>query len=209
MTDAVSEEVKVWQARPLDAIYPIVYLDCIHVKGYEGAVRIKAVYLVIGINLAGEKEVLGLWLAQTEGVKFWLQVVTELRNRGVQDIFIACVDGLRGFPDAIEAVFPKVVVQLCIVHMVRHSLNDVSWKRRKDVATDLRRIYQAATAEEAELPLGEFEAKWGADYLPIGQSWRRNWSRLTPFFDYPAEIRKVVYTTNAIESVNMGLRKLR
>ena len=208
MTDAVSEEVKVWQARPLDAIYPIVYLDCIHVKVREGAVRIKAVYLAIGINMAGEKAVLGLWLAQTEGVKFWLQVVTELRNRGVQDIFIACVDGLKGFPDAIEAVFPKAVVQLCIVHMVRHSLNDVSWKRRKDVATDLRRIYQAATAEEAELPLGEFEAKWGADYLPIGQSWRRNWSRLTPFFDYPAEIRKVVYTTNAIESVNMGLRKL-
>jgi hypothetical protein len=167
VTDAVSEEVKVWQARPLDAIYPIVYLDCIHVKVREGAVRVKAVYLAIGINMNGEKEVLGLWLAQTEGAKFWLQVVTELRNRGVQDIFIACVDGLKGFPDAIEAVFPKAVVQLCIVHMVRHSLNYVSWKRRKEVAADLRHIYQAATVEEAELRLGEFEAKWDADYLPI------------------------------------------
>ena len=208
VTDAVSEEVKAWQARPLDAIYPIVYLDCIHVKVREGAIRVKAVYLAIGITMSGEKEVLGLWLAQTEGAKFWLQVVTELRNRGVQDIFIACVDGLKGFPDAIEAVFPKAVVQLCIVHMVRHSLNYVSWKRRKEVAADLRHVYQAATAEEAELRLGEFEARWDAEYLPIGQSWRRNWSRLIPFFDYPPEIRKVIYTTNAIESVNMGLRKL-
>ena len=208
VTDAVSEEVKVWQARPLDAIYPIVYLDCIHVKVREGAVRVKAVYLAIGITMTGDKEVLGLWLAQTEGAKFWLQVVTELRNRGVQDIFIACVDGLKGFPDAIEAVFPQAVVQLCIVHMVRHSLNYVSWKRRKEVAADLRRIYTAATAEEAELMLAEFEARWDAEYLPIGQSWRRNWSRLTPFFDYPPEIRKVIYTTNAIESVNMSLRKL-
>ena len=164
--------------------------------------------MAIGITMAGEKEVLGLWLAQTEGAKFWLQVVTELRNRGVQDIFIACVDGLKGFPEAIEAVFPKAVVQLCIVHMVRHSLNYVCWKRRKEVAADLKRIYQSATAQEAELRLGEFEAKWDADYQPIGQSWRRNWSRLTPFFDYPPEIRKVIYTTNAIESVNMGLRKL-
>jgi putative transposase len=208
ITDAVSEEVKVWQSRPLDAIYPIVYLDCIHVKVREGAVRVKAVYLAIGITMQGEKEVLGLWLAQTEGAKFWLQVVTELRNRGVQDIFIACVDGLKGFPDAIEAVFPQAVVQLCIVHMVRNSLNYVSWKRRKEVAADLRRIYTSATAEEAELRLEEFEAKWDSEYLPIGQSWRRNWSRLVPFFDYPPDIRRVIYTTNAIESVNMGLRKL-
>lgn len=208
VTDAVSEEVKAWQARPLDPIYPIVYLDCIHVKVREGAVRVKAVYLAIGITMQGNKEVLGLWLAQTEGAKFWLQVVTELRNRGVLDIFIACVDGLKGFPEAIEAVFPKTVVQLCIVHMVRHSLNYVSWKRRKEVAADLRHIYQAATAQEAEQRLGEFEARWDDEYLPIGQSWRRNWSRLTPFFDYPPEIRKVIYTTNAIESVNMSLRKL-
>lgn len=208
VTDAVVDEVKAWQARPLNPIYPIVYLDCIHVKVREGTVRVKAVYLAIGITMDGEKEVLGLWLAQTEGAKFWLQVVTELRNRGVQDIFIACVDGLKGFPDAIEAVFPKTTVQLCIVHMVRHSLNYVSWKRRPKVAADLRLIYQPATAEEAELRLGEFEEKWDAEYLPIGQSWRRNWPRLIPFFDFPPEIRKVIYTTNAIESVNMSLRKL-
>ena len=208
ITDAVSEEVKVWQSRPLDPIYPIIYLDCIHVKVWEGAVRVKAVYLAIGVTMTGEKEVLGLWLAQTEGAKFWLQVVTELRNRGVQDIFIACVDGLKGFPEAIEAVFPRAAVQLCIVHMVRHSLNYVSWKRRPEVAADLKRIYESATADEAEQRLGEFEAKWDDDYLPIGQSWRRNWLRLTPFFDYPPEIRKVIYTTNAIESVNMNLRKL-
>jgi len=208
VTDAVAEEVKAWQARPLDPLYPIVYLDCIHVKVREGAVRVKAVYLAIGVTMAGEKEVLGLWLAQTEGAKFWLQVVTELRNRGVQDIFIACVDGLKGFPEAIEAVFPKAAVQLCVVHMVRHSLNYVSWKRRPEVAADLKRIYQSATAEEAEQRLGEFEAKWDEEYLPIGQSWRRNWARLIPFFDYPPEIRKVIYTTNAIESVNMSLRKL-
>ena len=208
ITDAVAEEVNIWQSRPLDPIYPIIYLDCIHVKVREGAVRVKAVYLAIGVTMAGEKEVLGLWLAQTEGAKFWLQVVTELRNRGVQDIFIACVDGLKGFPEAIEAVFPRAAVQLCVVHMVRHSLNYVSWKRRPEVAADLKRIYQSATADEAELRLGEFEAKWDDEYLPIGQSWRRNWPRLIPFFDYPPEIRKVIYTTNAIESVNMSLRKL-
>jgi len=208
VTDAVVDEVKAWQARPLNPIYPIVYLDCIHVKMREGTVRVKAVYLAIGITMDGEKEVLGLWLAQTEGAKFWLQVVTELRNRGVQDIFIACVDGLKGFPDAIEAVFPETTVQLCIVHMVRYSLNYISWKRRPEVAADLRLIYQSTTAEEAELRLREFEEKWDAEYLPIGQSWRRNWPRLIPFFDYPPEIRKVIYTTNAIESANMSLRKL-
>ena len=193
VTDAVIDEVKLWQARPLDQVYPILYLDCIHVKVRDGAVRAKAVYLAIGITLAGEKEVLGLWLSQNEGAKFWLQVVTELKNRGVQDIFIACVDGLKGFPEAIEAVFPATTVQLCIVHMVRHSLNYVSWKRRAEVAADLKRIYTSATLEEAELHLGEFEAKWDTDYPPIGQSWRRNWDRLTPFFDFPPEIRKVIY----------------
>jgi len=208
ITDAVADEVKAWQSRPLDPIYPIIYLDCIHVKVREGAVRVKAVYLAIGVSMSGEKEVLGLWLAQTEGAKFWLQVVTELRNRGIQDIFIACVDGLKGFPEAIEAVFPRAAVQLCIVHMVRHSLNYVSWKRRPEVAADLKRIYQSATVDEAEQRLGEFEAKWDDDYLPISQSWRRNWPRLIPFFDYPPEIRTVIYTTNAIESVNMSLRKL-
>ncbi len=208
ITDAVLDEVKLWQSRPLDPLYPIVYLDCIHVKVREGAVRVKAVYLAIGVNMNGEKEVMGLWLGQTEGAKFWLQVVTELRNRGVQDIFIACVDGLKGFPEAVETVFPKASVQLCLVHMVRHSLNYVAYKRRREVAADLKRIYQSATAEEAEQQLGEFEAKWNDDYPPIAQSWRRNWTRLIPFFDYPPEIRKVIYTTNAIESVNMSLRKL-
>ena len=209
VTDAVIEDAKAWQSRPLDALYPIVYLDCIHVKVRDaGSVRAKAVYLALGINLAGEKELLGLWIAQTEGAKFWLQVVTELKNRGVADIFIACVDGLKGFPEAIEAVFPQTAVQLCIVHLVRYSLNYVSWKLRKDVAAGLRAIYTAATADEAERQLDAFEAQWGEAYPSIGQSWRRNWVRVIPFFDYPAEIRKVIYTTNAIESVNMGLRKI-
>ena len=208
VTDAVIDEVKAWQGRPLDTLYPIVYLDCIHVKVRDGSVRVKAVYLAIGINMSGEKEVLGLWIAQTEGAKFWLQVVTELKNRGVQDIFIACVDGLKGFPEAIEAVYPHAAVQLCIVHMVRNSLNYVSWKMRAEVAADLKRIYTASTADEAEQRLGEFEDKWDDAYLPISQSWRRNWVRIIPFFDYPPEIRKVIYTTNAIESANMSLRKI-
>lgn len=209
VTDAVMDEVKAWQVRPLESLYPIVYLDCIHAKVRDnGTVRVKAVYLALGVNLNGEKELLGIWIAQTEGAKFWLQVVTELKNRGVQDIFIACVDGLKGFPEAIEAVFPQTAVQLCIVHMVRYSLNFVGWKLRKVVAADLRLVYTAATTGEAERRLAEFEEKWGADYPSIVQSWRRNWGRIIPFFDYPAEIRKVIYTTNAIESVNMGLRKV-
>jgi len=209
VTDAVIEDVKAWQSRPLDALYPIVYLDCIHVKVRDnGAVRVKAVYLALGIKLDGEKELLGIWIAQTEGAKFWLQVVTELKNHGVSDIFIACVDWLKGFPEAIEAVFPQTAMQLRIVHMVCHNLNHVSWKLRKEVAADLRAIYTAATVEEAEQHLTAFEAKWGEDYPSIGQSWRRNWARITPFFDYPPEIRKVIYTTNAIESLNMSLRKI-
>ena len=209
VTEAVVEEVKAWQARPLDTLYPIIYLDCIHVKVRDsGVVKAKAVYLAIGIAMTGQKDVLGLWIAQTEGAKFWLQVVTELKNRGVQDIFIACVDGLKGFPEAIEAIYPYTSVQLCIVHMVRYSLNYVSWKFRKDVATDLKAIYASGTVEQAEQQLREFELKWDKDYPSIGQSWRRNWQRLTPFFDYSPEIRKVIYTTNAIESVNMSLRKI-
>ena len=209
VTDAVSEDVKVWQARPLDPLYPILYLDCIHVKVRDaGAVRTKAVYLAIGVNMDGHKEVLGLWIAQTEGAKFWLQVVTELKTRGVQDIFIACVDGLKGFPEAIEAVYPKAAVQLCIVHMVRNSLNFVPWKTQKEVAADLKLIYTASTVELAEKMLTDFETKWDKDYQSIGLSWRRNWARIIPFFDYPPEIRKVIYTTNAIESINMSLRKV-
>ena len=184
-------------------------MDCIHVKVRDGGVvRSKAVYLALGINMAGEKEILGLWIAQTEGAKFWLQVVTELKNRGVQDIFIACVDGLKGFPEAIEAVYPQTAVQLCIVHMVRHSLNYVGWKLRKTVAADLRSIYTAATADEALRRLQEFEDKWGNEYPTIVKSWRSNWSRITPFFEYPPDIRRIIYTTNAIESVNMSLRKV-
>src|SRR6185437_4006146 len=208
VTDAVVDEVRAWQSRPLDAVYPIVYMDCLHVKVRDGAVRTKAAYIAIGINMDGDKEVLGLWLSHTEGAKFWMQVVTELRNRGVQDIFIACVDGLKGFPDAIEAVFPKTTVQLCIVHMVRNSLNYVHWKRRKEVAQDLRRIYTCATADEAQVMLKEFEAAWDKQYPSISPIWQRNWARVIPFFDYPPEIRRVIYTTNAIESVNMSLRRL-
>ena len=209
VTDAVMDEVKAWQSRPLEAVYPIVYLDCIHAKVRDsGMVRAKAVYLAIGIDMTGNKEVLGLWIAQTEGAKFWLQVVTELKNRGLQDIFIACVDGLKGFPEAIETIYPKAKVQLCIVHMVRHSLNYVSWKVRKEVATDLKAIYASSTVDQANTALDAFQERWGQDYPSIGQSWRRNWSRITPFFDYPPEIRKVIYTTNAIESVNMSLRKV-
>jgi putative transposase len=209
VTDAVMDEVKAWQSRPLDPIYPVVYLDCIHVKVRDnGSVRVKAVYLAIGINLNGEKEVLGLWISQTEGAKFWLQVVTELKNRGVDDIFIACVDGLKGFPEAIETVYPHATVQLCIVHLVRNSLNYVSWKMRKQVANDLKRIYQSATVDEAEQRLVEFEAQWDDAYPSIAQIWRRNWDRIIPFFAYPPEIRKIIYTTNAIESVNMSLRKI-
>ena len=209
VTEAVMEDAKAWQSRPLNALYPIVYLDCIHVKVRDGGVvRAKAVYLALGINMAGDKEIPGLWIAQTEGAKFWLQVVTELKNRGVQDIFIACVDSLKGFPEAIEAAYPKTAVQLCIVHMVRNSLNYVSWKLRKVVAAELRSIYTAATENEAQTRLQEFDDKWGADYSTIVKSWGTNWARITPFFEYPPEIRRVIYTTNAIESVNMSLRKI-
>jgi putative transposase len=171
VTDAVIEEVKAWQGRPLDSVYPIVYLDCIHVKIRDsGVVKAKAIYLALGITMTGQKEVLGLWVAQTEGAKFWLQVVTELKNRGIQDIFIACVDGLKGFPEAIETIYPNTTVQLCIVHMVRYSLNYVTWKYRKDVASDLKLIYGAGTIERAAQALDDFEERWGKSYPSIGQS---------------------------------------
>ena len=209
VTDGVMDEVKQWQSRPLDAVYPVIYLDCIHAKVRDaGSVRTKAIYLAIGINMEGHKEILGLWIAQTEGAKFWLSVVTELKNRGVQDIFIACVDGLKGFPEAIETVYPHAIVQLCIVHMVRNSLNYVGWNKRKEVAADLRLVYSAATIDEAEHALADFEDKWNTAYPPIALSWRNNWQRIIPFFDYPPEIRRIIYTTNAIESVNMSLRKV-
>ena len=209
VTEEVMEEVKSWQNRPLDPVYPIMYLDALMVKIREtGHVRNRAIYVVIGVNMEGHKEVLGLWAGQAEGAKFWLQVLTELKNRGVADIFIACVDGLKGFPEAIETLFPETEVQLCIVHQVRASLNYVSWKQRKTVAADLRLVYRASTAEEAEQRLEEFAAKWDGTYPTISQMWRRNWERLTPFFAYPADIRKVIYTTNAVESLNMSLRKV-
>ena len=209
VTDGVMDEIKQWQSRPLDAVYPVIYLDCIHAKVRDaGSVRAKAIYLAIGINMEGHKEILGLWIAQTEGAKFWLSVVTELKNRGVQDIFIACVDGLKGFPEAIETVYPYAIVQLCIVHMVRNSLNYVGWNKRKEVAADLRLVYSAATIDEAEHALADFEDKWNTAYPPIALSWRNNWQRIIPFFDYPPEIRRIIYTTNAIESVNMSLRKV-
>jgi putative transposase len=209
VTDAVKDEVIAWQNRPIDAVYPILYLDALYVKIRDtGHIQNRAIYVAIGVNMQGRKEVLGLWMGQAEGAKFWLQVLTDLKNRGVQDIFITCVDGLKGFPQAIETVFPKTQVQLCIVHLLRASLNYVSWKQRKQVAADLKPVYRASTAEEAQLRLEEFAIKWDRPYPTIAQMWRRNWEHVTPFFGYPAEIRKVVYTTNAIESLNMSLRKV-
>ena len=209
VTDEVLDEVKTWQNRQLDEVYPIMYLDAIQFKVRDnGHVRNKAIYLAIGVKMNGLKEVLGLWIAQTEGAKFWLQVMTELKNRGVSDIFIACVDGLKGFPEAIETVFPQTEVQLCIVHLVRYSLNFVGWKERKEVAADLKTIYIAATEAEAEQRLAEFSLKWDTKFPMIAKSWRSNWTRVIPFFAHPPEIRKVIYTTNAIESLNMSLRKV-
>ena len=209
VTDEVIDEVKTWQNRQLDAVYPIMYLDAIQFKVRDsGHVRNKAIYLAIGVTIEGYKEVLGLWIAQTEGAKFWLQVVTELKNRGVTDIFIACVDGLKGFPEAIESVFPQTEVQLCIVHLVRHSLNFVGWKQRKEVARDLKTIYRAATEAEADQRLTDFSLKWDAKFPMIAKSWRSNWTRVIPLFAHPPEIRKIIYTTNAIESLNMSLRKV-
>jgi len=209
VTDTVLEDVKAWQNRPLEAIYPIVYLDAIHLKlRNSGHVRNQAVYLSLGINMDGQKELMGFWVGEAEGAKFWLNVLTELKNRGVQDILIACVDGLKGFPDAIESVFPKTQIQLCIVHMIRNSLRYVSWKERKIVAQDLRAIYTAATVEAAHQALETFAEKWDDRFPQISKSWQRNWENIIPFFSYPAEIRKVIYTTNAIESLNAQLRKV-
>ncbi|MEQ8330410.1 MAG: IS256 family transposase [Longimicrobiales bacterium] len=209
VTDAVLDDVKAWQSRPLEAVYPIVYLDAIHVKmRTSGHVQTQAVYLALALTLEGEKELLGMWVGEAEGAKFWLSVLTELKNRGVRDMLIASVDGLSGFPDAIEAVFPKTQVQLCIVHMVRNSLRFVAWKERRAVARDLREVYQAPTLEAAETALADFEERWDERFPMISRKWRANWQNLTPFFDYPPEIRKVMYTTNAIESMNAQLRKV-
>jgi len=198
VTEAINDEVKVWQNRALEPIYGIVYLDALYVKmRHEGRVENRAVYVAIGVDLEGHKEVLGLWTSANEGAKFWLSVLTELKNRGVKDMLIVCVDGLKGFPQAIEAVFPQAQVQLCIVHLVRASLNYVSWKERKQVAADLKPVYTAATAVQAELNLELFMDKWGGKYQAIGKLWKENWERVIPFFAFPEDVRKVIYTTNA------------
>jgi putative transposase len=208
VTDAVMDDVKDWQSRPLDAVYPVLYLDATILKvRHEGRVINKSVYLAIGINMEGMKDVLGIWLEQNEGAKFWLKVLTELKNRGVRDIFIACVDGLKGFPEAIEAAFSKTEVQLCVVHMIRGSLRFVSWKDRKAVIADLKGVYQAVTEESAQKNLGIFAGKWDSKYPTISKSWQANWQRIVPFFAYPEEIRRIIYTTNAIESLNSTLKK--
>jgi transposase-like protein len=208
VTDAVLDRVLEWQSRPLDDLYPIVYLDCIVLKiRQDKRVINKAIYLALGINLEGRKELLGLWLAETEGAKFWLSVLTELQNRGLRDIFIAAVDGLTGFPEAISTVYPQTKIQLCIVHMVRNSLKFVTWKDRKHVAADLKKIYRSLSVEEAEQELVVFATTWDEKYPTISQSWQRHWPNLITLFDYPDDIRKVIYTTNAIESLNSVIRK--
>ena len=209
VTDAVLDEVKTWQSRPLDQVYPIIYFDALIVKiRVDKQVINKAIHLALGINLEGEKELLGMWCNITEGAKYWLSVLTELKNRGLQDVLICCCDGLTGFPDAIEAVYPKAKIQLCIVHLVRQSLRFVGWKERKAVAADLKQIYSSATLDEAEMALTAFADKWDTQFPTISKIWLRHWENVTPFFAYPREIRKVIYTTNAIESMNMTLRKV-
>jgi len=209
VTDAVLGDVKEWQNRPLDAVYPVVYLDALHMKiRTDGRVTNRAVYLALGINLEGHKELLGLWIGESEGAKFWLGILNDLQNRGVQDILIAAVDGLKGFPEAIESVFPKTEIQLCIVHMIRNSLRYVGWKERRAVAKDLKTIYQAPTVEAAGQAMDAFEVKYGDSLPMVVKTWRSRWENVIPFFSYPAPIRKVIYTTNAIESLNAQLRKV-
>jgi putative transposase len=207
VTDAVLDEVKIWQNRPLESHYPIVYMDALRIKMRDaGHIVNRAVYLAIGVNMEGRKEVLGLWSNKTEGAKFWLQVVTDLKNRGVEDIFIACVDGLKGFPEAIATVFPQTQVQLCIVHMVRNSLAYVSWKDSRKIVQDLRAIYSAPNEEAARMALEDFKEKWNGKYPTIAPIWERNWQGIIPFLAYPEMIRKAIYTTNAIEA---GIRQVR
>lgn len=209
VTDAVLDEVRDWQSRPLEAVYPIVFFDALRVKiRDEGLVKNKAVYVVLGIKASGDKEVLGLWIEQTEGAKFWLKVMNDLRNRGVADILIAVVDGLKGFPDAITSVFPQTLVQTCIVHLIRNSLAFVSWKDRKTIMPAIKSIYRAENADAALQRLDAFEAEWGKRYPAIGQSWRRAWQHVVPFFAFAPEIRKMIYTTNAVEALNRSLRKI-
>jgi putative transposase len=208
VTEGVIEQARAWQNRPLEPFYGVVFLDALYVKmRHEGRVENRAVYVALGIDVNGQKDVLGLWTSANEGAKFWMNVLTELRNRGVRDIYLVCVDGLKGFPQAIEAIFPKAQVQLCIVHLVRASMKYVTWKDLRAVTADLKPVYRAATMDEAERQLSEFEAKW-PKYPAIGKLWREQWERVIPFFAFPVEVRKVVYTTNAVESLHMSLRKI-
>jgi len=209
VTDAVLEEVAAWQGRPLEPVYAIVFFDCLRVKiRDEGSVKNKAVYLAIGVRCSGHREVLGIWIEQTEGAKFWLRVMTEIRNRGTQDVLIAVVDGLKGFPEAISAIFPEALVQTCIVHLIRYSMHFASWKERKLIAAGLRPIYSAESAAAAAERLQEFDAgPWGQKYPAIAQSWRRNWEQVIPFFAFPGAVRRIMYTTNAIESLHSEVRK--
>lgn len=208
VTNAVIERVIEWQSRPLESIYPIVYLDCIVVKiRQDKQVINKAIYLALGVNLEGYKELLGMWISEKEGAKFWLNVMTELQNRGIKDILIACIDGLKGFAEAINAVFPSTKIQLCIVHMVRNSVKYVPWKDYKAVSADLKLIYQSVTEEEALLALEQFAERWDEKYPQISRSWNAHWHNLNTLFSYPSDIRKAIYTTNAIESLNSVIRK--
>jgi len=209
ITDGVIEEVASWQNRTLNSVYPIVYLDCIHVKGRDSNVVInKAVYLAMGVNIEGKKELLGIWVGKSEGSKFWMQIVTELKNRGIEQIYVACVDGLKGFSEAIHSIYPSTMVQLCIVHMVRNSVKYVSYRDLKEVTSDLKRIYTSINEELAEQALESFADKWDGKYPVISDIWRRNWSGIIPLFAFPEEIRKAIYTTNVIESANRQIRKI-
>lgn len=209
ITESVVEEVKTWQNRKLDSHYAFLYMDCLVVSVKDnGKVIKKSVYLALGVNLEGKKELLGMWISDNEGAKFWLSVLTELKNRGVEDIFVACVDGLTGFPEAIESVYPKTDVQLCMVHMQRNSMKFVSWKDRKKLSEDLKAIYKASTESEAECELEIFAEKWDKKYPTISKSWRAHWTHVIPMFKYPPEVRRAIYTTNPIESLNMSLRKV-
>src|ERR1700759_2528337 len=209
VTDAVMEEVAAWQARPLEPVYPLIFFDALRVKiRDEGLVRNKAVHIALGVRADGTKEILGLWLKQNEGAKFWLRVMNELKNRGAEDVLIAVVDGLKGFPEAITAVFPQTVIQTCIVHLIRHSMDFAVWKDRKNVAQALRAVYRAADAKIGQAALEAFDAShWGQKYPAIAQSWRRNWERVIPFFAFPEAVRRIIYTTNAIEALNSKLRR--
>ena len=209
VTDNVSEMVREWQTRPLEAVYPIVYLDALRVKvRVDKAVQNRCIYLAIGVNLEGKKETLGLWSAENEGAKFWLSVLSELQTRGIKDIFIACVDGLKGFTEAIESIFPETITQVCIVHQIRNSFAYSSYKDRKEIAADLKPIYTAVTEDEALFALEEFSEKWDERYPIISKSWKSNWQKINPMFRFPTEIRRAIYTTNVIESLNFSLRKI-